>query len=173
MIIKSDKENALVGVIALVLVLLVDYVFIDLGAVWVAVCMPVLAVIMFGLYTIATCRTITMDAEGCTVSLLKYQRRYLWKDLAIKRVEGPHFGLGLTYHDGGAFFSVKPVKKKRTTNPVMYCAFRHPFTCFFVFFVPHRNAADRKNVEMKIYEVDKQEFLNRMKEWNVDIEPER
>lgn len=113
---------------------------------------------------IVTQHTLIMDEKGCTVLLWKYKRTYKWNDFAIIRIEKC---IDDNYNEF-AFFSLYLNRKARIKRPILYCKYCHPFTSFFVFFIP----PEAKRLGSRMPEtcaVDKGEFLDKMKEWGVQI----
>ena len=120
------------------------------------------------LYYIAMGRTITMDERGCKIVLGRYSKEYAWDEICIKRLEPDHLGLQIPYHLGCAFFSIKRVNKPDWLDPSLYCMFRHPLSCFFVYFVkgdPNRTGADTPG----IYEAEKRAFVEQLKQWGIEL----
>ena len=71
-------------------------------------------------------------------------------------------------------FSVKEVKKSTTSDPFTYCVFRHPFTSFYV--VLKDMKLNGENFERPYQDTDnlydKTMFLEKMKEWHVELTEE-
>lgn len=109
--------------------------------------------------------TLIMDEKGCTVLWGKYKRTYEWEKFSIIRLEKNILTQG---YSECVLFSVYPIKKAKIRDPISYCQYRHPFTCFAVFFIPPE--AKRMNLKIfEVYEIEKEEFLSKMKEWGVQI----
>ena len=87
--------------------------------------------------------------------------------MVVKRIEPQHFGMNTGYVWGGAFFSLCQTKKSPQRDPASYATW-HPNTCFWVYFKPK----NQEGVAFThgIYEVDKEEFIAKLKEWNVEYE---
>ena len=112
-------------------------------------------------------RTLEFQETGCTIWSRNGEQHISWEDMAVKRIEPQHFGMNTGYVWGGAFFSLCQTKKSPQRDPASYATW-HPNTCFWVYFKP-------KNQEgiaftHGIYEVDKEEFIAKLKEWNVEYE---
>ena len=167
-IIKSDNKSIVTTVIAAVLSLVTTMLFWQLFGVIVAmVVLGVLSVILV-LNCITLGRTITMGAAGCKIEIAGVSRIYAWEEVLVKRIEGAHLGFRFGYTHGGVFFSVVPTSKPRWLDPMLYCLLRHPFSCFFVYFVTPSEKVD-KGATNGIYEVEKEPFLKQLEEWGIDI----
>ena len=112
-------------------------------------------------------RKLEFQESGCTIWSRDGAQHILWEDMAVKRIEPQHFGMNTGYVWGGAFFSLCQTKKSPQRDPASY-AIWHPNTCFWVYFKPKNQ--DGIAFTHGIYEVDKEEFIAKLKEWNVEYE---
>lgn len=165
MLISSDKSNSILLLFALILNLFVVIFFYLLGGLIPSIILFICGTTLLVSNYIAINRTVIMNEFGYKVTLGKYTREYTWADLSIKRIEPPHIGLRLSYHSGGAFFSIFPVRKPKWIDPALYCTLFHPFSCFFVYF---KNKDS--NQTPGIYEVDKNSFLDQLEFWGIYLD---
>lgn len=117
---------------------------------------------------IAFCRTLEMSQDGCTISFLVFRRSYKWKNFAIKRVED--YGkcrISDRVYNEGIFFSLYPWKKPKWVSAGYYMI-RHPWSCFAIHFKSNKRIYVRGHADT--YEVDRRFFIERMKEWGIEIE---
>lgn len=169
MILKSSKSNAALILVLASIALLSCFFLFYIGGTLPALFLTMCSLIILISYSITIGRTILIDASGYTVTLGKYRRKYLWNGLAIRRLEPPHLGLRLPYHNGGVFFSPKKVKKPKIMDPTLYCMLFHPLSCFYAYFVtPAVNVST--GAEPGIYEVDKEQFMSLMDRWGIEID---
>ena len=112
-------------------------------------------------------RTIIMKKEGCAVSFGKYQREYKWEDFKIKAVEDfSRTYWGLTAYKKAAIFSPRYIYKPWWWPPSTYALYLHPFSFIYIYFTPEKK--DPRN--FTDYEVDEKEFLEKMKEWGIELD---
>ncbi len=122
-------------------------------------------------------RTLIMDEEGCTVCLWFIRKKYLWKNLRVKRIE--HYytipGNYDYYYTDAAVFSVHKIHKPRWMHALTYSNIVHPFSFFFVYFslAPDIREKVGKPLGGTRYEVDEEMFLEKLKSWNVELEDTR
>ena len=127
-------------------------------------------------YLINIGRKIELTKDGCIISFLWIKRRYSWEEYPIKKVERYsdryNSWAPLTPYDEGAVFSkvsVKRSKKYRPAEPRSYLT-RYVFSTVWVCF---RNEMCKKKwtrYYTDFFEVDKEEFLQKMEEWGVELE---
>ena len=127
-------------------------------------------------YLINIGRKIELTKDGCIISFLWIKRRYSWEEYPIKKVERYsdryNSWAPLTPYDEGAVFSkvsVKRSKKYRPAEPRSYLT-RYVFSTVWVCF---RNEECKKRkwaYNTGLFEVDKEEFLQKMEEWGVELE---
>lgn len=168
MVVRSNKSNAFYVLGILLLVILASALFISIGAIIPAFVIVVGTICLLALYCITIGRTFIMDASGCEIIFWKYTRNYAWSNISLKRLEPAHLGLRQEYHNGGVFFSPFPVRKPEWLDPTLYCMFSHPFSCFYVYFVPP-DANPQTSGTPGIYEVDRIIFLRQLEEWGVKL----
>lgn len=108
-----------------------------------------------------------MDADGCIVIWGRYKRQYGWDDFQIKAVAS--FSSGIfqknTYTKAAIFFCKPKIHKVVMWNPIDYSWIVHPLTFIFINFPPPKRWSDRK-----VYEIDEEIFMSKMKEWDVELE---
>ena len=121
-------------------------------------------------------RRIELTKEGCMISFLWIKRKYSWEEYPIKKVERYsdqyNSWAPSTPYKEGAVFSKVPVKrskKYRPAEPRSYLT-RYVFSTVWVCF---RNEMCKKKwtrYYTDFFEVDKEEFFQKMKEWGVKLE---
>ena len=129
---------------------------------------------VFGLINIG--RKIELTREGGTISFLWIKRRYSWEEYPVKKIERYSDRYNpwapSTPYEEGAVFSKVPVKrskKYRPEEPRSYLT-RYVFSTVWVCF---RNEECKKRkwaYNTGLFEVDKEEFLQKMEEWGVELE---
>ena len=121
-------------------------------------------------------RRIELTKEGCMISFLWIKRKYSWEEYPVKKIERYsdqyNSWAPSTPYDEGAVFSKVPVKrskKYRPAEPRSYLT-RYVFSTVWVCF---RNEECKKRkwaYNTGLFEVDKEEFLQKMEEWGVELE---
>ena len=127
-------------------------------------------------YLIDIGRRIELTKEGCMISFLWIKRKYSWEEYPVKKIERYsdqyNSWAPSTPYDEGAVFSKVPVKrskKYRPAEPRSYLT-RYVFSTVWVCF---RNEECKKRkwaYNTGLFEVDKEEFLQKMEEWGVELE---
>lgn len=168
MTIKTDNSNLLLVIILYILCLSMVILMLIIGGLIPAIFLFITTTIILTSYFVSICRIITMTDSGCRVVFWKFAKEYTWDAIFVKRLEPPHLGLRLAYHDGGAFFSIRPTRKPVWLDPTLYCTFRHPYSCFYVYFSPNSNKK-KQDKTPGIYEVDKDLFLRQLEAWGVKL----
>ena len=174
--VSANYENFAVIILQAVVVPFVG-LFMAVTTVWwlgLATAAVILAVIFP--YWLATGRTFVFDAEGITVRLGFYSRRYRWEDLKTKRIE--RYRVQNWYFEeteaytGWAEFSVKEIRRPRWQLPEKYSTRRHPLSYIFVHFPSEKFESCVKYSRRfaPCYVTDEQEFLSKMQEWGVELE---
>ena len=153
-----EKEKAEMRILTLGLIGLLILVYVIL--IWVWICAG---------------RTIAMSEKGCTISLWHYKKEYTWDDFKVKAV----VDISNTFrpssefiYEKGIIFSLHPLRKrklsfvrKRKFSPSGYCA-EHPFSYVCIYFTPEQ----KKIWHDTYYEVDEKVFMEKMKEWGIELE---
>ena len=168
MVVKSGKGNRVMGIASVLIIIILMYNDIEI---------LVGTLVLFTRLWIALDRTLIMDEEGCTVSFLGFKKKYLWKNLSIKRIEHYYYDVGAYnyYGDSDAIvFSVHRIHKPRWMQAYDYSFLIHPFSFFFVYCPSlHSDGKENKKKMVFRYEVNEREFLEQMKNWNVELEDTR
>lgn len=128
-------------------------------------------------------RTIAMSEKGCTISLWHYKKEYTWDDFKVKAV----VDISNTFrpsseliYEKGIIFSLHALRKRKLSStrkrklsstrkmefsPSGYCA-EHPFSYVCIYFAPEQ----KKIWHDTYYEVDEKVFMEKMKEWGIELE---
>ena len=118
-------------------------------------------------------RKIELTKVGCTISFLWIKRRYSWGKYLVKKVEKySDYSMRApdTPYDEGAVFSKVPVKRPKRYRPGEVSSFITPYV-FSTVWVCFRNERCKRTMRLTGYfEVDKEEFLQKMEEWGVELE---
>ena len=118
-------------------------------------------------------RRIELTKEGCMISFLWIKRRYSWGKYLVKKVEKySDYSMRApdTPYDEGAVFSKVPVKRPKRYRPGEVSSFITPYV-FSTVWVCFRNERCKRTMRLTGYfEVDKEEFLQKMEEWGVELE---
>ena len=127
------------------------------------------------LYLIYIGRRIELTKEECIISFLWIKRRYSWEEYPIKKVERYSKYRSIwapnTPYDEGAVFSKVPVKhskRYRPEEPRWYLT-RYVFSTVWICF-RNEECGKKWSYNDGLYEVDKEEFLQKMEEWGVELE---
>lgn len=118
-------------------------------------------------------RTIEFDENGCTVKFLFLKKKYTWAKLKIKRLEKYEIQYPIPDNSQNkgtrvAVFSPHKFLKPKSLLPVAYffIPFINPYTYIFI----NLTGNDNNPVPKGYYEYDENEFMQKMKEWNVEFE---
>ena len=127
------------------------------------------------LYLIYIGRRIELTKEECIISFLWIKRRYSWEEYPIKKVERYSKYRSIwapnTPYDEGAVFSKVPVKhskRYRPEEPRWYLT-RYVFSTVWICF-RNEECGKKWSYNDGLYEVDKEESLQKMEEWGVELE---
>jgi hypothetical protein len=171
MVIKSSNEYHILAIILLILIGAFSCVLLAVTDNTVFFC--VIASLLLSMvirFWISACRVLTMDAEGCKIQFLWFERTYKWKDLKTKRVEDYTTSIGYRQpYTAGAIFYKRVSRKPRWLKPAEYSMYVHPFSFFFVYFDSHIQFGKWDLRCPDLYVVDEVEFRENMKKWNVEI----
>lgn len=128
-------------------------------------------------------RRFRMDETGVHITYLGYiQRHYPWNSFVVKQLVQPPTKRGIferysrrfhSYHRKPVLLSLKPIIDYPTFIKYEYLMW-HPLSCVFIGFddefpkhkLPKVNAEAR---ERRGFEVNREEFVSKMKEWGVEI----
>lgn len=167
MIFKPDKEYYKTTVIAFCLIV-GGCIAISIDVGWMCFC------VIFGIMNLifipnwmANGRTFIMNENGCVVCFLWYRKEYKWDDFQVKGIEDfSHAREYKNTYTRGAVFSPRRIRKPWWWTPSLYCWRLHPLSFVFVNFTPK----ERWFGTSPIYEIDEKKFMEKMKEWNVELE---
>ena len=134
-----------------------------------------LAYLYFAFDLINIGRKIELTKEGCIISFLWIKRRYSWEEYPVKKIERYsdqyNSWAPVTPYEEGAVFSKVSVKRSKKYRPVETRSYltRYVFSTIWVCF---RNEECEKkwSYNTGLFEVDKEEFLQKMEEWGVELE---
>ena len=170
MIIKPDSRTIITNVALLLLVVAASLLlFVRINSISGAfVIWSVCSGLIFRRW-IATGKTITLDANGCTVSFFWYKRRYKWSDfITIKYGDyTKSFGYKSPYMRGIEFSPYRN-KRPRWIKPAEYCELFHPISYIYIYFTPA--VFSKENLRYPLgASVDEKEFRCLMEKWGVII----
>ena len=116
-------------------------------------------------YVVVTSRKsyrLKMDEKGCIRKFLFLSKRYLWKDLRVKLVasEKSHCG------EGVLFIKKKSGNSSSASETFSYASL-HPYSSFVANFEVFGKMYGEKDA---LHEINKELFLEKMKEWGVEVE---
>lgn len=123
--------------------------------------------VVVAIFNISSGRTFIMDAEGFTVVLWKYHRKYTWQELKTKKYDIRSMPSIRAYcpYTRGAMFSPRKLRRPKFISRDFYLVF-HPFSCFYVnFIIENADYALGRH-----YEVKESVFREKMEEWGVILE---
>ena len=98
MVVKSGKGNRITGILLVLGAIVFFYSDIEV---------LVGVIVLFTRLWMTMDRTLIMDEEGCTVSFLGFRKKYLWKNLRIKRIERYYYSNG-AYNDYDCLLYTSP-----------------------------------------------------------------
>ena len=139
----------------------------------------VMAAIDFGLICryISTGKKVLMNQEGCIISFWIWKKQYNWDYFKVKQLEHYYEGydcVPLTPYKEGAVFSAYPIRrsKKHKILDDRTIITRHVFSMVLVAFKTEMTEEEKnmRNMMWGVCEVDKEEFLQKMEEWGVELE---
>ena len=166
----SSQKNFILNIIGLgILTVLTSILFLSMGAFFLALFILLSGTLLLTSYGIVLGRTITFSSAGCSIKIGNIKRFIAWENMCIMRLEPPHLGLRCPYHNGGAFFSFRKVHKPRICDPCLYCVLFHPFSCFWVYFVPEMKSSNEGTLT-GVYEVNKESFLSQLSVWGIELQ---
>ena len=156
---QKEEFNSIGGIVFLLLIIdLFHWIYIMAVLVW-----------------IDMGRKIELTKEGCMISFLWIKRRYSWEEYPVKKIERYSDRYNpwapSTPYEEGAVFSKVPVKrskKYRPAEPRSYLT-RYVFSTVWVCF-RNEECGKKWSYNDGLYEVDKEEFLQKMEEWGVELE---
>ena len=103
-----------------------------------------------------------MDEKGCTRKFLFLSKRYLWKDLRVKLVASEESHCG----EGVLFIKKKSGNSSSASETFSYASL-HPYSSFVANFEVFGKMYGEKDA---LHEISKELFLEKMKEWGVEVE---
>ena len=116
-------------------------------------------------YMVVTSRKsyrLKMDEKGCIRKLLFLSKRYLWKDLRVKLVASEESHCG----EGVLFIKKKSGNSSSASETFSYASL-HPYSSFVANFEVFGKMYGEKDA---LHEINKELFLEKMKEWGVEVE---
>lgn len=128
--------------------------------------------VLFVVLEIALCcfwirlgRVLIMDKDGCTICFLFIRKKYRWDELQTKHLEK----FRARPYTEGIVFSKNVIRNpgKTLDNGMV---FTHPFRDFLVCFEPVTpDYLQKSNSHIRVYEVNKSEFLAKLNEWGQEV----
>ena len=103
-----------------------------------------------------------MDEKGCIRKFLFLSKRYLWKDLRVKLVASEESHCG----EGVLFIKKKSWNSSSASETFSYASL-HPYSSFVANFEVFGKMYGEKDA---LHEISKELFLEKMKEWGVEVE---
>lgn len=174
MIIKSSKAYCIFGFI-LMLVALISVTIICIDE-------PFIIFLLIPGYFFAirwfvsTYSFYIFNKEGCTVKFLHYHKTYKWSDLKTKVVIPLPWGSAskMPYDECVILSPKKYLHIRRIFRPYEYRIIVHPLQFMVIHFdikKPYPNKEQKtRTYGPDIHVVNKEEFLGKLQEWNVELE---
>ncbi len=133
--------------------------------------LPAFLVAFSGL--VSTGRRFFIDKSGCTVYFWKFKKKYTWQQLKTKRIERYNCPSMLRGGPSPPYLTEvilfpRTIHKPLFIRPSLY-SMLHPFSCIYFNFALKEEGFEYS----RYYEVEEETFLQRMKEWGVDLEEKR
>lgn len=117
-------------------------------------------------------RKIELDKTGLSIKFLFIKKKYTWEQLKIKRIELYETQkIKYTYEDKRTkvvVFSPKRIIKPKSLLPVSYFIF--PFANPFSYVFINLTGNDNFPAPRGYYEFDEDIFMDKMKEWGVELD---
>ena len=183
--IRSDKSYLLgpllaIGTMIYLEIYLIKYwiekgkLRIGFGKVFLIVFMSLICIYyIFGIVDLG--RTVELTRKGCIISFFIIKCFYSWNEYQVKKIEryskNSNLSSPVTGYDEGAVFSKVPVKRPKRYRPANEKSFLTPYV-FSTVWICFRNekSKDKNKYWNGFYEVDKEEFLQKMDEWGIELE---
>ena len=169
MIIKSKTTPVVIFLFFLLLVTVTAFMLNFETNIIITLFIGLILALIITRYWIVTGKVLIMDEKGCTVCFLCFKRTYLWDEFKVKKLEKNQFYISYkNQYSECIIFSRRNTHKPKWMSPIDYSFWVHPFSFFFVNF----RKADLSAIEKTfpaVYEVDREEFTDLMKKWNVMI----
>ena len=170
MIVKSDRGyNEMIFIMFFSIIMLFVMLSVE-ESVFAGLVVCVLPSVIAVRFWIITGRTFIFSEKGCTVKFLFFENFYTWKDFKYVKLEvyNNSFEYKGWYKDG-VCFSKSSKRRLKWLKPATYNFFESPFSFVFVYF-RLENMTKYQSMHPGFYEVDKTEFLAKMKEWGIELE---
>ena len=103
-----------------------------------------------------------MDEKGCVRKFLFFKKRYPWKKLRVKPIYSPN-----SHCHEGMLFIKKSRRKSDSAGESYGYTTLHPYRSFLVEFEKQGKKFGDRDIR---YEISKDLFFRKMKEWGVEVE---
>lgn len=175
MVIKSSKSYCVFGFV-LMLVALVSVTMICIEEPVILYVFLIPGYFFSIRWFVSTYSFYELNKEGCTVKFMHYQKTYKWDDLKTKAVVPLPWGSASKMpYDECVILSPKKYKYiRRIIRPYEYRVIVHPLQFMVIHFdikktYSKKEQKDRTNGP-DIHVVNKEDFLEKLQEWNVKLE---
>ena len=148
----------------LLLIFIVYPIFIWKNPVLIAIFIPFF-IALVPVYIVITSRKsyrLKMDEKGCTRKFLFLSKYYQWKNLRVKLVASEESHCG----EGVLFIKKKSGNSSSASETFSYASL-HPYSSFVANFEVFGKMYGEKDA---LHEINKELFLEKMKEWGVEVE---
>lgn len=122
-------------------------------------------------------RTFIFDEDGCIIILPTKKRvKYSWDELKTKRIQPvfyPSKSAVIGSYAEAAVFAVDTINPKKLKNPIGACYPWNWTKICCVNFIPKRRLEPEyieKKQTVEVYGYSKEEFMEKMREWGVELE---
>ena len=119
-------------------------------------------------------RRIELSKTGCKISFLFIKQNYSWDRYVVKKVEKYYKRKSYeksTPYEEGVVFSMVPIKRSKKYRPenIKIIWNRTVFSTVWICFLNEKSKEKNWN-QFPLYQVDREEFLQKMEEWGVELE---
>ena len=173
MIIKSDKGIHVEYFLMITGLILIEIIFIKnwIGGILPRVIGLSVIISLLILFTvlewIQMSKTITLSSEGYIVKLWKINKMYAWETIKIKRME--KFYIKNVGSIEGVVFCKHSIFKPKWVYPGNY-SFLSPFLSYFFVCFNEEKDERKKMTGVHSYPANKDEFMEKMRLWKIELE---
>ena len=170
MTIKSEKDREEIMVLVLITIWFLDEVCFPPKDLFPYMMFPIL---YFTFFWCSVCigKTLIMDSEGCTICYGPLKKKYMWDEFSVKCIWSFRFTrkLGSQCREGVVFSKYKAFRPwGRFSMPFSFL--RPPISYFCVFFSTNEPWTNYGRNMPKIFPVNEEEFMEKMRLWHVELE---
>ena len=134
----------------------------DMGMLFISIPFGIVFLIVYKVIISRKSYCLKMDEKGCTRKFLFLSKHYQWKNLRVKLVASEESHCG----EGVLFIKKKSGNSSSASETFSYASL-HPYSSFVANFEVFGKMYGEKDA---LHEINKELFLEKMKEWGVEVE---